>query len=193
MASSTRLRRRRTGREELPRVLGQAGLPRGDTQCPRSGAATRGVTPCPRSGAAAGRSYPTPLSLRPGVAGGRSYPTPLRQRPRAAAGRTPCPKGGSQEELPHVRGQGQRPRVPDCHGGGTAERSYPASEVSGGRPRGDTQRWEVRGGDERRYPTSEVRGGDERSYPVSEVRGSSWEEIPHAPSPRPRAMAGRSN
>ena len=40
---------------------------------------------------------------------------------------------------------------------------------------------------------SEVRGGDERSYPVSEVRGSSWEEIPHAPSPRPRAAAGRSN
>ena len=30
----------------------------------------------PRSGAAAGRSYPTPLSLRPGAAGRRSYPTP---------------------------------------------------------------------------------------------------------------------
>ena len=28
---------------------------------------------------------------------------------------------------------------------------------------------------------------------MSEVRGSSWEEIPHAPSPRPRAAAGRSN
>ena len=49
----------------------------------------------------------------------------------AEAGRTPCPKGGGQEELPHIRGQGQRPRVPDCDGAGTAERSYPASEVRG--------------------------------------------------------------
>ena len=38
----------------------------------------------------------------------------------------PYPKGGSQEELPHVRGQGQRPRVPGCDGAGTAERSYPS-------------------------------------------------------------------
>ena len=41
-------------------------------------------------------------------------------------------KGSCQEELPPVRGQGQRPRVPDCDGAGTAERSYPASEVRGG-------------------------------------------------------------
>ena len=40
---------------------------------------------------------------------------------------------------------------------------------------------------------SEVRGGDERSYPASEVRGRGWEELPNAPSPRPRAAAGRSN
>ena len=66
----------------------------------------------------------------------RSYPRP---RSGAEARRTPCPKGGGQEELPHVRGQGQRPRVPDCEGAGTAKRSYPASEV-GGRPRGDNQR-----------------------------------------------------
>ena len=51
---------------------------------------------------------------------------------RAEAGRTPCPKGSGQEELPHVRGQGQWPRVPDCDGAGTAERSYPAAEVRGG-------------------------------------------------------------
>ena len=37
-----------------------------------------------------------------------------------------------REELPHVRGQGQRPRVPGCDGAETAERSYPASEVRGG-------------------------------------------------------------
>ena len=34
-------------------------------------------------------------------------------------------------ELPHVRGQGQQPRVPGCDGPGTAERSYPVSEVRG--------------------------------------------------------------
>ena len=55
-----------------------------------------------------------------------------RPRSGAEAGRTPCPKGGGQEELPHVRGQGQRPRVPDCDGTGTAERRYPESEVRGG-------------------------------------------------------------
>ena len=40
-----------------------------------------GATPRPRSGAAAGRSYPTSEV-----------------------------RGGSREELPHVRGQGRRPR-----------------------------------------------------------------------------------
>ena len=38
----------------------------------------------------------------------------------------PCPKGGDQEELPQVQGQGQRPRVPGCNGAGTAEKSYPS-------------------------------------------------------------------
>ena len=61
---------------------------------------------------------------------------------------------------------GQRPRVPDCDGAGTAERSYPTSEVGGVA--------------ERRYPASEVRGSDERTYPASEARGSGWEEQPHA-------------
>ena len=55
-----------------------------------------------------------------------------------------------REELPHVRRQGQRPRVPGCNGAGTAERSYPASEVSGGG-------WE--------------------ELPASEVRGRSREEL----------------
>ena len=50
----------------------------------------------------------------------------------AEAGRTPCLKGGGQEELPHVRGQGQQPRVPGCDGTGMAERSYPVSEARGG-------------------------------------------------------------
>ena len=38
-------------------------------------------------------------------------------------------KGSGQKELPHVRGQGQWPRVPGCDGTGIAERSYPVSEV----------------------------------------------------------------
>ena len=67
----------------------------------------------------------------------------------AATGALKC----GLEEPPHVRGQGQWPRVSDCEGAGTAKKSYPASEV--------------RGGDERSYPESEVRGGDQRSYPVS--------------------------
>ena len=53
-------------------------------------------------------------------------------RSGAEAGRTPCPNGGGQEELPHVRRQGQRPRMPGCDSTGTAERSYPTSEVRGG-------------------------------------------------------------
>ena len=60
-----------------------------------------------------------------------------------------------------------------------AKRSYPMSEVGGAA--------------ERSYPTSEVRGGDKRSYPASEARGGGREEIPHAPSLRTGAAAGRSN
>ena len=38
----------------------------------------------------------------------------------------------SRGELPYVRGQGQKPRVPGCDGTGMAERSYPVSEDRGG-------------------------------------------------------------
>ena len=55
------------------------------------------------------------------------------------------PRGGGQEEVPHVRGQGQWLRVPGCDGAGTAERSYPS-------PRSEAAA-------ERSYPTSEARGG----------------------------------
>ena len=45
----------------------------------------------------------------------------------------PLPKvrGSGQEELPHVRGQGRRPRMPGCDGTGVPERSYPTAEVRG--------------------------------------------------------------
>ena len=84
----------------------------------------------------------------------------------AEAGRTPCPQSGGQEDLPHVRGQGQRPRMTGCDGTGTAERSYPASEFRGGRE--EPLRIRPRSG-----------AIAERNYPTSEVRGSSREEQPH--------------
>ena len=82
----------------------------------------------------------------------RSYPT---SEVRAEAGRTPCPKNGGQEELPHVQGQGQWPRVPGCNNAGTAKKSYP-------RPR----------------PGVAAR----RSYPTPDARGYSLEDQPHAGS-----------
>ena len=58
---------------------------------------------------------------------------------RVEAGRTPCPKGGGQEELPHVQGQGQRLRVPGRDSAGTAKRSYPTFKVRGGKGRSHPQ------------------------------------------------------
>ena len=55
-----------------------------------------------------------------------------RPRSRAEARRTPSPRGSGQEELHHVRGQGQQLRVPSCDSAGTAKRSYPTSKVRGG-------------------------------------------------------------
>ena len=97
------------------------------------------------------------------------------------AGRTPCPKGGGQEELPHVRGQGQQRRVPDCDGAGTAERSYPASEVRrGGREEIPSLR--VRGGGQEELPhapTPKARGGGREEQPTPEARGGGQEDQPH--------------
>ena len=66
----------------------------------------------------------------------------------------------TQEELPHVRGQGQRPRVAGCDGAGMVERSHPASEV---------------------------RVGDGMSHSVPEARGSGREDNPR---PRTGGCAG---
>ena len=81
-----------------------------------------------------------------------------------------------REELPHVRGQGQKPGGPHARRA-AAKRSYPTSEVRGSsrecqaatvqkRPRGATP-----------HPRSEAAAG--RSYPASEARGGGWEEQPH--------------
>ena len=71
----------------------------------------------------------------------------------------------NMDKLPHVRGQGQRLRVPGCDGTGTDEKSYPS-------------------------PSSGVAAG--RSYPTSKVRGSAREDLPRPPCQRPGAAARRS-
>ena len=67
---------------------------------------------------------------------------------------------GSQEELPRVRGPGQRPGgdILSLRLGVAAEKSYPTSEVRGSQeelPRVRGQGAAAR----RRHPASEVRGG----------------------------------
>ena len=68
-----------------------------------------------------------------------------------AGGCDQCTKRG-QDELPHVRGQGQQPRMPGGNGTRTAKRSY---------------------------PTLEVRGGSWEEPPSIQGRGGSREEQPH--------------
>ena len=70
----------------------------------------------------------------------RSYPT---SEVRGEARRTPCLKGSGQDELPHVRGQGQKPGVPHAQravakgvtphprSGAAAGRSNPTPEARG--------------------------------------------------------------
>ena len=86
--------------------------------------------------------------------------------------------------IPHVRGQGQRPRVPGFDGAGTVERSYPASEVRGS---GREELHCVQGQGRPGEATSHLRPGAVtlRSHPEPEARGGSWEE-----PPTPEARAG---
>ena len=92
-----------------------------------------------------GPTVSTPVKQKPGephargVAAERSYPTSEV-------------RGGSEEELSRVRGQGQRPRVPGCDSAGATERSYPR-------------------------PRPGAAAG--RSCPTPEARGGGWEEQLH--------------
>ena len=87
-----------------------------------------------------------------------------------------------QEELPHVRVQAQRPRVPGCDGAGMAERGYPSPWS-----------WVAT---KRSHPTSEAWGGGREEHPMPEAgavggrvagksnhtlepRGRGQEEQPH--------------
>ena len=103
--------------------------------------------------------------------------TTPRPRSGAEAGRTPCPRGGSQKELPHVRGKGQRTRMPGWDSAGAAERSYPTSEVrvSSRECQATTAQEQLRGATP--HPRSGSAAG--RSYPLPEARGGGREEQPH--------------
>ena len=72
----------------------------------------------------------------------------------------------SQEELPHVQGQGQQPRVSGCNGAETAERSYPMSKARDG---GREELPGVQG--QGRHPRPGV--GARRSNPTSKERWKS--------------------
>ena len=98
--------------------------------------------------------------------------------------------GCSREELPHVRGQGQKPGGPHARRA-AAKRSYPTSEVRGsGREcqAATAQEWP-------RRATLRPRSGAaaERSYPTPEARGGGREEQPHARGQgrRPRGATPR--
>ena len=146
-AQSARLRRRRNGSEELPHV---------------------------RSRGWGGGQEEIPHALKPEARGGGQEELPHTPTPEARGGsREEQPhvrgQGGSREEIPSVLGQGrwgeelprvrgrrQQPRVPDCDSAGTAERSYPTSEVREG-------------------------GWEEIPHaPMPEARGSCQEDQPHA-------------
>ena len=89
-----------------------------------------------------------------------------RLRSGTEAGRTPCPKGGAQEELPDAGGQGQRPRVPGCDG----REELPPIQGRG------------RGAAERSYPTPPHQGpgaAARRSNPMPEARGGGREDQHH--------------
>ena len=77
------------------------------------------------------------------------------------------PEGQWPRGVTPIRGQGQRLRVPNCDGTGTAERSYPVSEVrgggGGGRPKEDTLRLRSGVAARRRYPTPQTRGQGQRA------------------------------
>ena len=66
----------------------------------------------------------------------------------------------SQGELPHVQGQGQKPRVPACDGAGTSERSHPASKVGAAARRSN--------------PTPQARGGGQEDQPHAQGVVAAW-------------------
>ena len=97
------------------------------------------------------------------------------------------------EELPHVRGQGQQPRVPGCIRAGAARgatlrlrsvavgRRYPATEPSGGQEKTPRVLGQGQPGEVTLHPRPGV--VTLRSHPKPEASGRSWEE-PSTPEAR---------
>ena len=98
-------------------------------------------------------------ALRHTSAAEKSYPT---SEVGAAVRRTPCPRSSSQEELPHVRGQGQKPggatlaRGQGQRPAGATPRPRSSACAGAGEPRGATPRSRSGGAAVRRYPLSKV-------------------------------------
>ena len=85
-------------------------------------------------------------------------------------------RDGGWEELPHVRGQGQKPGGPHAQGA-AAKRSYPKSEV-----RGSSQECQAATAQEQQrgaIPRPRPGAADGRSHPTPEARGGGREEQPH--------------
>ena len=88
----------------------------------------------------------------------------------------PRVRGGGQEELPRVPGQGWQPRAPGCDSAGAAERSYPPPEArGGGREEQPTRSCGCAGagGPRGAIPCSRSGGVAVRRYPWFKVRSSS--------------------
>ena len=86
------------------------------------------------------------------------------------------PTEHGREELPHIRGQGQKPGGTHARGA-VAKRSYPKSEVRGSGQEcqaATAQEW-PRGA----IPHPRLGAVAEKSYPTSEARGRGQEEQPH--------------
>ena len=94
---------------------------------------------------------------------------------------TPLRRAAAKRSYPttEVRGSGREYQTATAQER-PAERSYRASEVSGGRSRGDTQR-----------PRSGATAG--RSYPRPHARGQGQRPGGATPHPRPRVVARKSN
>ena len=129
--------------------------------------------------------------------------TTPRPRSWAEAGRTPCTRGGGQEELPQVQGQGRQLRgaTPHPRLGAEVWRTYPTPEARGSSleelPHVRSQGWRTGGTTQHPRPGAVA----ERSYPTSEARGGRQEDLPHnrgqgrrpegaTPSPRSSGCAG---
>ena len=96
------------------------------------------------------------------------------------------PEGRRPRRVTPCLRSGPRLRVPDCDSTGTAERSYPASEVRGGGPEElpHTPKPEVRGGGGEEQPRPEARGGGQEDQPHVQGAVAAWvqeglEELSH--------------